>query len=273
MTEQQYGLVPATQRFIRSARPYDASTSGKPQLLGDVKDIHHGVSHAAGARLGWRASRRAVRHITVRRSIAAPLASLACVTRVRARVIHASPARHSRVPSRLVVWSRRGRGVAAAGVSHAAGARLGLRASRCAVLRITVRRPIAAPLASLARVSLARARVTSASPPRHSRVPSRLVTWSRRGRGVAAAGVSHAADARPGMTEVWIQPLSTFFCGTVVRWLTCWVRSHGSCGMMEHAAPPGAGERAPCLEREQHPTPAPDSPAHAPAARRQPTGG
>ena len=31
------------------------------------------------------------------------------------------------------------------------------------------------------------------SPACHSRVPSRLVTWSRRGRGVAAAGVSHAA--------------------------------------------------------------------------------
>ena len=73
--------------------------------------------------------------ITFRRSIAAPLASLARATRARAR---ASPARHSRVPSRLVTWSRRGRGVAAAGVSHAAGARLGWRASCRAVRRIKV---------------------------------------------------------------------------------------------------------------------------------------
>ena len=38
-----------------------------------------GLSIPLCARLGWRASRRAVRRITVRRSIAAPLASLAHV--------------------------------------------------------------------------------------------------------------------------------------------------------------------------------------------------
>ena len=35
--------------------------------------------------------------------------------------------------------------------------------------------------------------------------------------------------------------------GAVVGWLTCWVRSYGSCDM-EHAAP---GERAPCLKITQ----------------------
>ena len=132
---------------------------------------------AAGVRLGLR-----VRPTTVRRSIAAPLSSLARVTRARAR---ASRARQSRVTcaSRLVTSSRRGRAVVAAAVSHAAGARLGLRASRHAVRPTTVRRSIAAPLSSLARVTCVR---LSASRARHSRVTraSRLVTSSRRCRGV-----------------------------------------------------------------------------------------
>jgi len=41
MNKLQYDLVSATQRFIGSARPHDASTYGKPQSLRDVKDIHH----------------------------------------------------------------------------------------------------------------------------------------------------------------------------------------------------------------------------------------
>ena len=90
------------------------------------------------------------------------------VSLARAR---ASPAYHPRVTraSRVATWPRRGRGVAAAGVSHAAGARLGWRASRHAVLRITVRRSIAAPLSSLARVARARARTSPVSHPRVTR--------------------------------------------------------------------------------------------------------
>ena len=36
----QYDLVSATQRFIGSARPHDASTYDEPQSLGDVKEGH-----------------------------------------------------------------------------------------------------------------------------------------------------------------------------------------------------------------------------------------
>ena len=123
-------------------------------------------------RLGLR-----VRPTTVRRSIAAPLSSLARVTRARARVNRASLARHSRAPTRHIVSSRprcRGRGGLA---RRRRAARLARVASRRAPdHRSSIDRRAA--LVARARHLRALVRVTRASLVRHSRVPTRHIVSS-----------------------------------------------------------------------------------------------
>ena len=155
-------------------------------------------SHAAGARLGRRASRRAPGHVTVRRSIAAP----ARVTRTRhlharARVTRASLAPPGSPPCLVAA---RGRARTRRRGSHAAGARLGERASRRMPRHVTVHHSIAAPArVTRARHSRARACATRASLTRHSRLPDRHLASSRRGAEHGRdEGGSHATGARLG---------------------------------------------------------------------------
>ena len=64
----------------------------------------------------------------------------------------------------------------------------------------------------------------------------RKVRWT-----IFSYGVKVYAPASHSSFLTWLK----VFFGTVVGWLTCWVRSYGSC--LRHGAR-RAGERAPCLE-------------------------